>query len=773
MREETAIREAAAVYKETKEQPGCEFLGKILSVICSSREKKKCLEEAGKNGLPESFSPRDLADDWAKFACMQICRPGGAREDEELLRSYQNISRENKDYADEFGRYRDVVEEHKDSRKGKTTLLNSFRNIFTENKGSMPYINFGIAFTIASAACGASDINFYVGTEEAKDVLFHSLEVLGYSSAEYIPDKCFEDHDALRKLLLAALYHALQVRLPYHQGHREKNLETGRRMVESIIDSDIRSELFAAVSRVSEAEFLSGVLWRGMARRCRQDEIPYLGRKNLEEFYIFPEIVSREGNSKIMLCEKNYRLRSLVEGGTGSGKTALSKIILSVCMDREGGSGFPGRMAERLGMDGKEYLPLLLKCGTLEAREITEKNLTGCALDQMYAEVAAGNGTTERERQALRHYEECRDYLETICLRKAALGKLLLIVDDFSKLQGDAAEAFEESLRTLCRKYPALHIIVLTGRMLPSQKRIFPEFTWFSIKGFRFDEGLSEKVLRWSGNRKAEQKISRMTYEFMDTPRRFFFSMTEPGLNIRETAGRCMEEELEYKCTYDVTGEDCRAFLTALMLAAYRIRGWETGPLVIPEKIVNERFLEGLKDRVHDPRKTWDFIRRQSVLIERSGRIRSFEFHSRMYQYILMADYCLEKMEELSPAEYAAAMWEGLSGFDGRDLAYLMVMLFYRICGGDGSFSLMDIPEENIGVILKTMAGKIISFDAGTDTQFCIRALREIVSDQSLKSRFTQSVRTGYGMKLWRFVERIYHTLTHSYEFCLDSGLLT
>ena len=71
------------------------------------------------------------------------------------------------------------------------------------------------------------------------------------------------------------------------------------------------------------------------------------------------------------------------------------------------------------------------------------------------------------------------------------------------------------------------------------------------------------------------------------------------------------------------------------------------------------------------------------------------------------------------------------------------------------------------------MAGKIISFDAGTDTQFCIRALREIVSDQSLKSRFTQSVRTGYGMKLWRFVERIYHTLTHSYEFCLDSGLLT
>ena len=118
-------------------------------------------------------------------------------------------------------------------------------------------------------------------------------------------------------------------------------------------------------------------------------------------------------------------------------------------------------------------------------------------------------------------------------------------------------------------------------------------------------------------------------------------------------------------------------------------------------------------------------------------------------------------------------MWEGLAGFDGRDLAYLMVMLFYRICGGDGSFRLMDIPEENIGVILKTMAGKIISFDAGTDTQFCIRALREIVSDQSLKSRFTQSVRTGYGMKLWRFVERIYHNLTRSYEFCLDSGLLT
>ena len=773
MREETAIREAAAVYKETKEQPGCEFLGKILSVICSSREKKKCLEEAGKNGLPESFSPRDLADDWAKFACMQICRPGGAREDEELLRSYQNISRENKDYADEFGRYRDVVEEHKDSRKGKTTLLNSFRNIFTENKGSMPYINFGIAFTIASAACGASDINFYVGTEEAKDVLFRSLEVLGYSSAEYIPDKCFEDHDALRKLLLAALYHALQVRLPYHQGHRERNLETGRRMVESIIDSDIRSELFAAVSRVSEAEFLSGVLWRGMACRCRQDEIPYLGRKNLEEFYIFPEIVSREENSKIMLCEKNYRLRSLVEGGTGSGKTALSKIILSVCMDRDGGSGFLAGMAEQLGMDGEEYLPLLLKCGMLEAQEITEKNLTGCALDQMYAAVAAGNGMTERERQALRHYEECRVYLETFCFRKAAMGKLLLIIDDFSKLQGDAAEAFEESLRMLYRNYPALHIIVLTGRMLPSQKRIFSDFTWFSIRDFRVDEGLSEKVRLWSGIRKAEQKISRMTYEFMDTPRRFFFCMTEPGHNICENAGRCMEEELEHKCTYDVTGEDCRAFLTTLMLAAYRIRGWEAGPLVIPEKIVNERFLESLKDRVHDPRKTWDFIRRQSVLIERSGCIRSFEFHSRMYQYILMADYCLEKMEELSPAEYAAAMEEGFDGFDGRDLAYLIVMLFYRICGEDGSFRLKDIQEANIGVLLQTIAGKIISFDVGTDTQFCIRALGEIVSDQSLKSRFTQSVRTGYGMKLWRFVERIYHNLTRSYEFCLDSGLLT
>lgn len=773
MREETAIREAAAVYKEIKEQPGCEFLGKILSVICSSREKKECLEKAGGNPLPPTFSTRDLADDWAKFACMLICRPGGAGEDEELLRSYQNISRENKDYAEEYGRYSDVIKEHKDSRKGKTTLLNSFRNIFTENKGSMPFINFGISFTIASAACGASDINFYVGTEEEKDVLFRSLDVLGYSSAEYIPDECFEDHEALRKLLLAALYHALQVRLPYHQGHREKNLETGRRMIESVIDSDIRSRLFAAVSRVSEAERLTGVLWRGMARRCRQDAVPHLGRKNLEEFYIFPEIVNREGNSKIMLCEKNYRLRSLVEGGTGSGKTALSKIILSVCMDRDGGSGFLAGMAERLGMDGEEYLPLLLKCGMLEAREITEKNLTGCALDQMYAAVAAGNGTTERERQALRHYEECRDYLETFCFRKAALGKLLLIIDDFSKLQGDVAEAFEESLRMLCRNYPALHIIVLTGRMLPSQKRIFSDFTWFSIREFRFDEGLSEKVRLWSGNRKAEQKLSRMTYEFMDTPRRFFFCMTEPGLNICETAGRCMEEELEHKCTYDVIGEDCRAFLTSLMLAAYRIRGRETGPLVIPEKIVNERFLESLKDRVHDPRKTWDFIRRQSVLIERSGRIRSFEFHSRMYQYILMADYCLEKMEELSTAEYAAAMEEGFAGFDGRDLAYLMVMLFYRICGGDGSFRLMDIPEANIGVLLQTTAGKIISFDAGMDTQFCIRALGEIVSDQSLKSEFTQSVRTGYGMKLWRFVERIYHTLTHSYEFCLDSGLLT
>ena len=222
MREETVIREAAAVYKETKKQPGCEFLGKIFSIIYSSGEKKECLEKAGENPLPPTFSIRELTDDWAKFTCMQTYRLGVAGEDEELLRSYQNISRENKDYADEFRRYVDVIKEHKDSRKGKTTLLNSFRNIFTENKGSMPFINFGIAFTIASAAFGASDINFYVGTEEAKDVLFRSLEVLGYSSAEYIPDKCFEDHEALKKLLLAALYHALQVRLPYHQGHREK-----------------------------------------------------------------------------------------------------------------------------------------------------------------------------------------------------------------------------------------------------------------------------------------------------------------------------------------------------------------------------------------------------------------------------------------------------------------------------------------------------------------------------------------------------------------------
>lgn len=740
---------------------GFEFICDILSIISNDRDKREIYRKYRDSG--ERFDNRMkeiLVKDWAALARKVLYDNADLKE--EMINYYQRISLDKINVrTEDMQKYEeDVIEQFNNSGKRKT-LSNTFNSIVVNQKGSRPYFLFGFSATIVIAVGNYSDLNFYIGIEEAKDLLFKAMEVLGYINVECVPDSCFYEETNLRYLLFVALYHSLLVMLPYHENHRDNNYSTGRSIVEKVIKSDGDSKLFNAIKRATEADTIIRILWEVQDELCKVDKIFENRELPLEDFYSVPSLSGNVNSYKLLSCDIHFRVRSFVEGKEGSGKSCLAKAITLACRQKFTDPLLANAISDEIGLVGKAFIPALLDCTQLDVGEIRTEGILSCALNQMY--LNAKQIRDKNARDTLRHFRECKENIIQYCERKASAEELLLLVDGISKVEKDCLQALVNNLDSLCASFPNLHIILFSSRLKQSEMRMLPKYNIFYLDDFKYVPEsfaiICDNVNANSMEIEQSLKNDRILQQFIDTPRRFFRYLERGNeRNFLSMISACIDEELDNKCDYEVPKHMCKKFLTYLAIDAIDKRN-SNSELIIPEKLIDADFFCKLSNTVDNPAEIWALIQKKSILIERSKHINSFQFSNQLYFYSVMSDYYIDILEKCGERECSGILLNGFSKLSAREFSIIVMMIFYRLSYGKDSLLCVNASEENLELLFKAIIGISFSYINNSDVENCLWALNKILNDDDWSREFLMHGKYENRMLMLKKLERLYKAI--------------
>lgn len=743
--------------KEPEELLGFQYMCRLFSIILHNGEKKNAYRQHERSGEPFNNGFKEAAvRDWT-FMAKKVLDGSDVKWEKLLIFYYENAVDKKKDYEEDFRTYRGDVDNQ--YRSEGSTLANAFNNILVGQKATVPRNLFGFAVTLTLAVTeNYKDDNFYMGQREAKELLFQAMKILGYRNVECIPDACFEDADGLKQLLLAALYHSMLVVFP-RQNQKEKLYHDGRMVVENILKNSWESDLFLAVKQAAEAEKIVELLQEAQEKLCSTDTV-FTGKKlPLDAFFTFPEIVSINP-FPFLAYDTGSRIRTLIEGKSGSGKTCLAKAIVQACGNLCENEQCSREVMAKSGLNGRKLLPIILNCEELTAEELQQKRLLECALDRMHVHAQNLMYGDSDVQHTLEHYYENKQYIMTYMEREAARGNLLLLLDDFQKMAVAEWKLFLDKLRQLCENYPILHVVVFSNPLKPSDKRLFQGYALFQIGEFTGLEQVKEKVTAVAEAESMPLREcsadERMFDCFADTPGRLFRYLEQTDYTISELVCEGIEEEIESKHGTDISNRICKKFLMQLSVEALYRRNNPDKKLIIPGNIVTSHFLQGFeKDwrkeegleeyrSAEDRREVehiWKTIQQKRILIEQSTFVNSYEFNNLLYFDSLLTDYLADVLEQTDQSTCAGCLLTIFAKLSAAEFSRVIPDLFYRISNVSSYYPATQISEENVSMLAKAVSGVAFSYAEPEESEECLNGLQELMKNEVFKDGFTRSGR--------------------------------
>ena len=740
---------------------GINYLCNLLSIISNNPNNKEKYKEHSRTGAVFENAEKDaLVRDWAYMAVSVISRPG--EKDWQLLSRYKQIT------DDETGGFNDYVadiREQNDSKEKRTALSNAFNNILVNGRGARPYFFFGISMTIALASGNSNlykDNHFYIGLEETKEILFKAMEVFDFSNVECVPDECFFDDESLQLLILTALYQSLKVVFPYKQQHRESNYKKGKELIEKVIGSSVHSELFSAIKSAAETENIIRIMWDAQDKSCNSDcEFPMNGLP-FEKRYSIPKIENALG-LRILDCDVNFRVRSFVEGKSGSGKSALTKAIVLSCRNRLGSGKSALALAAALGTDSRVFVPLLLECDSKISPDQSESDLIECAIDQMYFRARELCSAERNSQFTLEHYNDCKKFVLKYMQRKALRGELLLLVDGFSKSDKDSANIIRKKLEDICRYFPMLHVVVFSNRLKPSERKAFTGYNYFKINNQDIYPELiakTEGVLHGAGVTFDTIIEDKTAQRFIDSPRRLIQYLNDfPGKSLTQIVEEEIEEEIEQKCAYSIDINVCKKLLVMIAFAALGKRINRSEKIIIPGNIVDLRFLAQIGIEQTEVKEAWDLIQNRRVLIEQAQNVNSYEFSNPLFFDNLLAKYIVDSLEYKSGAELAGILMVTLSKMSKKEFSQVIINIFAQVSNYGGGFNSAEISEESLSILIKTIAGIGLSYSSLDEKEYLLWAMNKILSDDRFKEKFVEHGKYENRRQMLFILERLLNVL--------------
>lgn len=776
---------------ETQKIDGFKFLCRILEIMDKNPETAAVFGEHAETGMPFTAEESNrLAEKWAVYSNASIIH-GKQYKDTLIEVLYENCE-EDKSYTKDFQEYINAVEnymeiraakrtnlsakrEERDFREAakhtsrkqqskKTSLGTTFINIFQNQNGSFSLFFLGFSMTIAMSYRTYDDWNFYVGEKEAKKILFESLNVLGVLHAEFIPEKYYTEEE-LRSFVFVGLYSALRAMFPIRANAAEKTWHNSQKTIQNLLSNHPESKLYSALNHANEAYRIQVILWENLKEQSGMVILDDGTRIALEHFYTAPTLnLTNEKNTyKLLECDDRYRVRAFVIGKSGSGKTFLMKAIAASCMDYAKHDKRYAAIAKKLGIQ-RVFFPLILSCKELQEQEILRKGLIKIALEQMYSDAIRNYNEV-----CLRHWEECYDYIETFCSQKALNGELLLLVDDYSKMSKSCTLAYANAVNQVCRDFPDTHIVMVSNRLKNSEMLLFRDYRKFEFHMSPAEYMDIAHALTSSGY---WENVSPFNMEILDkdryirtyvnTPRhlvRYLMSDYFGETTIDSLVLDSMEEELESKCQYECTGNDCKELLKELaieVLLAGKRKETAAERLSIPDKMVNRSFYARLGERVIRPEQTWEFIQKKAVLIDRKEGINRFEFSNPLYLYSLAAEYYLEILKRNSCRECIGMLISDFNQMAEEDFSYVIVLMMNKLsgelnCYGDIANSHL---EQNITLFAQAVAAYAAACDETENRKQCESALGDILQDLRLLHTFTSDRSFSSRVKCWDILRR-------------------
>lgn len=720
-----------------REVIGFEYICEILSIITSNPEKKEKYKALSRSGQSFANGDKDvLVHDWSVLAKQVI--DNDSDKIKNLLDYYLRISADDK--SEFMSKYIEDVKIYNRS-GGRTALANAFNNILVNGRGAVPYFFWGISMTIVLAAGNYHDDVFYIGMEETKEILFKTMELFGYENISCIPDDSFLDEENLKKLLLFSLFHSFMVAFPYHRNHKDGNYETGRKLIRQVVDSNSESGLFHAIKNASEAGQIIDLLWNAQDKKCQYSDDFEWGQLNLEQFYTVPSVKGRDGFG-LLSCDSHFRIRAFVEGKSGSGKSCMAKAVTLLCRNKVADLELVTKLKAELGLKGHNYLPVILECQDLLLADIKEHSLIECAMNQMYSNALSVFAENISYRAILRHYRECQEYVLKYVERKAIGEELLLIVDDFSKLGKEIVGIFMSKLDVLCRHYPNLHIILLANRLKPSERRRFTGYNSYKLINGEYGLDLFEKIKDFIPDQSITFeaiKADKVSTVFIDTPRRFCrFVNSSLDKSVFSIISEEIDMEIERKCAYEIDSQSCKEFLKHLAYETLNRRGNSRDCPIIPGNMINSRLLKQMPMGEENAMLIWEIIQKKLVLVEQSSSVNSYEFNNILFFEDLLVDYLIEFLENESGIECYGLMMNVLSKLSALEFSHVILNIVNRISNYDRYMS-TDISEDNLNILIKTIAGIVFSFEEYEEKEACLWALNKIVTNDDLLDSFVRN----------------------------------
>lgn len=740
------------------DKQGFVYLCDIFSIITNNLEKREKYRQFSRSGNSFHNGEKDsLVSEWTLLAKRAIANTEDIKD---LLYYYHYISNDNKE--DEFGSYCQDVQSQLDSKGGRTTLSNAFNNILVNQRGTRPYFLFGIAMTIVLAVGNYQSDTIFIGIEEAKEILFKAMRWFDYDNVEYIPDYCFADEINFKHLLLVTLYHSLQVAFPYKKEHKERNYTVGQNLVKSTIDSSLDSELFSAIKAATEASSIISLLWAAQDSRCNSSLFHEYKDLSFEQCYSVPEVESASGFG-VLSCDSHFRIRSFIEGKSGSGKSCLAKAIVLMSRGKIVDSLIKKRLSKELGLFGDRYTPMILDSKELLSVDLKEKSLIESALDQLYFNALEVFSGDPNHKVTLRHYKECYAYILKYIQRKAQSEELLLIIDSFSKVDNLVMPLLVDNLRRLYKDFPSLHIVVLSDRLKPSELMLFKEYDKFKINNENYLGDFFEKFKQQipSGNMLFEEIVKNlMAHTFSDSPRRLLRYMQEsPVKSIVGIAIDDLEEEIEKKCGYDIDPRICKEFLVKLAYRALLGRNRSGDSIIIPNRIVDRNFLMDLN--MAQSEELWKHIQSRRILLDQVASVNSYEFNNPLYFDCLLTDYLLDILEQESEVSAAGQIVSVLSKLSGTEFARIIVNIIIRASNFEYSLVTMKVSEENLGLLIKIIAGIGLSYEDQNELKHLIWALDFLLKDETLMDHFISCGKYDNRKRMIVLLSRLKHALVN------------
>lgn len=674
--------------------------------------------------------------------------------------------------------------------KTDNRLDNMFHTLFWAQSSTSNEAFAGIAMTIVLAVGYSGNPNYYISAREARMILTRSMEQLGYSNADFIPDGCFDttggriDMDLLR-LLLLSLFGALKYKLPHKQSQREPNLEKAREAIDRLIASNHDSRLFQALRNSSEMSYICEGMMKALREDAGQVCFPNGVSLDLTSFYNIPgfEII---GNStpKILYRDYNFCLRSMVIGKMGSGKSLLTKAIVRTCLEpADLRSDVYDRYAEAFGLSKRNYTPLILNCRELSRdQDIDQLDLIAEAVRQL-----ARLTLSSRYRACLTHWSDFAPQVIDYFKRLARNSALLLIIEDLSWLDRSSCDRFLKRLQHIeddCIEHDPpnqkeilhLHILISTQRLINSQMRRLNHYNQVEIAPLTcaLDHEIDTLVSLGVGESNAACYLrlldsNRYVRGFVDSPKHLVKLLCHPfddDFDLDVLLQQTIDEQLEQHICADITDSDCREFLTSLAVSVAEsqrapspaFKSYTVDYNRIPPNIVDKGYLSALDGRISQPKRVWQHIMDNMILICPNSGINTYGFVNQMLYCSLVADHYLS----LISARPQTNWLDHFNRLSAEDFSIIIAMLLNRLYWASPADTVMPdsvSPYDKL-VLIQSVAGYAISRTEPTEVYHCLLALRDILTNEHLKRIF----RDARQLPLWTTLAAAYSCCYRTFE---------